>query len=62
MVQEGVTGMLVQRNDYVALAEKVVQLVREPDMALRLAQNAMDECEKYSWEHVKTALFPILEK
>jgi hypothetical protein len=48
-------------NDYVALAEKVVQLVREPDMALRLAQNAKGECEKYSWEHVKTVLFPILE-
>jgi glycosyltransferase involved in cell wall biosynthesis len=62
MVQEGVTGLLVQMNDHIALAGKVVQLVREPDMALRLAQNARDECEKYSWEHVKTALFPILEK
>jgi glycosyltransferase involved in cell wall biosynthesis len=61
LVKDGVTGLLVQMNDYVALAEKVVQLVREPDMALTLAQNARDECEKYSWEHVKTVLFPILE-
>ena len=61
LVKDGVTGLLVKMNDYVALAEKVVQLVREPDMALRLAQNAKGECEKYSWEHVKAVLFPILE-
>ena len=61
MVEDGVTGLLVKINDYVALAEKVVQLVRKPDMALMLAQNARDECQKYSWERVKTVLFPILE-
>lgn len=61
LVQDGVTGLLVKRNDCMALAEKVVQLVREPDMASTLAQNARTECEKYSWEHVKTVLFHILE-
>jgi glycosyltransferase involved in cell wall biosynthesis len=61
MVKEGVTGLLVKMNDYAALAEKVVQLIREPDMALTLARNARDECQKYSWEHVKNVLFPLLE-
>jgi glycosyltransferase involved in cell wall biosynthesis len=61
MVEDGVTGLLVKMNDYVALAEGVVQLVRKPDMALMLARNARDECQKYSWERVKTVLFPILK-
>jgi glycosyltransferase involved in cell wall biosynthesis len=62
LVQDGVTGLLVQSNDYMAMAEKIIRLIREPDMAVRLAQKARDDCQKYSWEHVKTVLIPILEQ
>jgi glycosyltransferase involved in cell wall biosynthesis len=62
MVEDGVSGLLVQMNDHEALAEGVVRLVRDPGMALRLARNARKECQKYSWEHVRTVLIPILEK
>lgn len=61
MVKDGVTGLLVNLEDYHALAEKVIQLVEEPEMALTLAKNGRNECRKYSWEYVKTLLLPLLK-
>ena len=60
MVEEGVTGLLVDIGDSEALAEKVIELVKDPELALMLANNARIECQKYSWENVKTALIPLV--
>jgi len=62
MVEDKVTGLLVDKGDCEALAEKVIQLLREPELAQGLAKNARAECQKYSWENIKTILFPLLEK
>jgi len=62
MVENGVTGFLVDKDDWSALAEKVIQLLKEPELALQLANNARIECQKYSWENVKTALIPLIER
>jgi glycosyltransferase involved in cell wall biosynthesis len=62
MVEEGVTGMLVDIGDSEALGEKVIELVKDPKLASTLADNARIECQKYSWENVKTALIPLLER
>jgi glycosyltransferase involved in cell wall biosynthesis len=62
LVEEGVTGLLVDIGDCEALAEKVIKLVRDPELALTLANNARIECRKYSWENVRTALIPLLER
>ena len=62
MVEEGVTGFLVDIGDYEALGEKVIKLIKEPELALMLANNAKMECQKYSWENVKVALIPLLER
>lgn len=62
MVEEEVTGLLVDIGDYEALGEKVIKLVNEPELALMLANNAQVECQKYSWENVKTILIPLLER
>ena len=61
MVEDGVTGFLVEKEDWRTLAERVIQLLKEPELALALANNARMECQKYSWENVKTALIPLLE-
>jgi len=61
IVGHGITGLLVDLDDYQALAERVIQLVEEPELALNLANNARKECRKYSWEHVKAVLLPLLE-
>ena len=62
MVEDGVTGFLVEKDDWSTLAERVIQLLKEPELALLLANNARIECQKYSWENVKTALIPLLER
>jgi len=62
MVEDEVTGLLVDLNDHEGMAEKIIQLVKGPDKALILAQNARVECQKYSWEHIKKQLIPLLDK
>lgn len=62
MVENGKTGLLVEKNDYDALAERVIELLKNPGLALSLSRNARKECEKYSWEYVKKLLIPLLKK
>jgi hypothetical protein len=40
----------------------VIKLLKEPEVGSRLADNAKIECQKYSWENVKTILIPLLER
>ena len=40
-------------GDEKALAANVIRLLREPELAARLAKNAHEESRKYSWEVVR---------
>jgi glycosyltransferase involved in cell wall biosynthesis len=60
MIKQGETGLLVNKNDFNALAQKVIQLVEDNELALRLSKNAREECQKYSWENVNSLLLPLL--
>ncbi len=60
LVKHGVTGLLVERNDCHGLAQSVVRLLKDPDLAVRMAARAREECRKYSAEHVKQVLIPLL--
>ena len=62
MVEDGITGLLGAIGDYEALGEKVIKLVKNPELASRLVNNARIECQKYSWDNVKTVLIPLLER
>jgi len=62
MVENGKTGLLVEKNDCDALAERVIELLKDPELAFRLSRNARKECEKYSWKYVKKLLIPLLKK
>jgi glycosyltransferase involved in cell wall biosynthesis len=62
MVENEKTGLLVEKNDCDALAEKVIKLLKEPEFALKLSRNARKECEKYSWDYVKQILVPLLSQ
>lgn len=61
MVENGKTGLLVEKNDCNALAERVIALLKDPELALRLSRNARKECERYSWEYVRKLLIPLLD-
>jgi glycosyltransferase involved in cell wall biosynthesis len=53
LIHDEHTGLLSQPGDARALADNVVRLLREPELASRLAFNARAELWRYSWETVR---------
>jgi glycosyltransferase involved in cell wall biosynthesis len=53
LVQHERTGLLSPVGDEKALAENVIRLLRDPALALSLAQNAHHESKNYTWEAVR---------
>ncbi|HEY8187910.1 MAG TPA: heparinase II/III family protein [Pyrinomonadaceae bacterium] len=53
MVTDGETGFVVNQQDYKAIADRAMQLLREPRLAASIVQAAREECEKYSWRVVR---------
>ena len=55
MVRNGETGMLVPCGAHADIAEAVLRLMTNPDVARQLAGQARNECVKYQWETVRDA-------
>jgi len=53
LVENERTGLLSAVGDEKALAANVIRLLRDPALALRLAQNAHQESAKYTWNAVR---------
>ncbi len=53
LVDDGRTGLLSEVGDAKALAQNVIRLLRDPDLAARLASNAGVESRRYSWPVVR---------
>jgi glycosyltransferase involved in cell wall biosynthesis len=47
------TGLLSKPGDARALAQNILRVLREPELAARLAQNAYDESSRYRWAAVR---------
>jgi L-malate glycosyltransferase len=47
------TGLLSETGDAAALAQNVVRLLKDEDLASRLADNAHEESRRYLWEAVR---------
>lgn len=60
LVENEVTGLLVEMEDFKGLANKVTKLVEDQKLSYRLCRNARKECAKYSQEYVKSLLIPLL--
>ena len=53
MIEEGVTGMLVEPANPVMMADAIASLVQRPDLCATLAENAFARLQdRYSWTHV----------
>ena len=61
MVEDGVTGLVVDVGNCAGLAENVLKLIQQPELGRSMAQNARKKCERYSSENIRTLLLPILE-
>ncbi len=53
LVEHRRTGLLSPTGDAHALAQNVIQLLQNPELAERLAENAWQEFQRYSWPIVR---------
>lgn len=53
LVEHERTGLLSKVGEEKALADNVIRLVRDPELASRLARNAFRESRKYTWHAVR---------
>ena len=53
LVQHEHNGLLSAVGDDKALAANVIRLLRDPELAARLARNAYEDSQKYTWEAVR---------
>lgn len=62
LVEDGVQALLVPRGDVSAMSAAVERILVEPDLARRLAQNALELVAKCDWSHVLARWECILEE
>jgi glycosyltransferase involved in cell wall biosynthesis len=53
LVEHQRTGLLCDPGDWQSLAENVARLLRDSDLASRLARNAFEESQRYRWQAVR---------
>ncbi|HEX5482638.1 MAG TPA: glycosyltransferase family 4 protein [Terriglobia bacterium] len=54
LVRHEYSGLLCEPADFESLARNVIRLLNDPDLALRLSQNAFRESQKYQWPAVRS--------
>src|SRR5207249_4816523 len=52
LLEGGRTGLLTPPGNVEAMANAVIRLLREPELALRLARNARERAEEFDWAFV----------
>jgi glycosyltransferase involved in cell wall biosynthesis len=53
ILTDGVHGLLAPCGDHEAAGHAILQLLREPDLAVRLADAAHESCGRYRWSVVR---------
>jgi glycosyltransferase involved in cell wall biosynthesis len=54
VVTDGVTALMVDKDDHEALARSAITLLEQPELVDRIVSAARDECKRYTWEAVRT--------
>jgi glycosyltransferase involved in cell wall biosynthesis len=62
IVSDRVTGMLIARGDYVQMAERALSLLSNPEQTSRMVEQGRRECQKYSWEAVRSKWLDLYRK
>ncbi|MGA8774390.1 MAG: glycosyltransferase family 4 protein [Terriglobales bacterium] len=61
LVENERTGFLSPVGDEHALAANVIRLLRDPELAARLAKNAHEESRKYTWDVVRAQWLKVYQ-
>jgi glycosyltransferase involved in cell wall biosynthesis len=54
IVRDGVTALIVRREDPVAMAAAALRVLDEPGLAATLGRNGREACREYRWSEVRT--------
>ena len=61
-IEDGETGLLVDEGDYAAMASRIFELVRSPELRRDLGERArLRHAAAFSWEHERTQLGRLLD-
>jgi len=59
LIQDGVTGYVVPGGDYLALSERLTQLLSQPELRSRLGKQAAAYARAYSWEKITDRIIDL---
>ncbi len=62
VVEDGVNGYLVSLDDYSQMAEKILEIYRNPELAQQMSREARRLSEKYSIENINHQLAEVYKK
>ena len=62
MLTHGVEGLLVLPEDSEALADALLQLLREPDLRHEIGERGRQRAQEYSWERVSQRVLSYYER
>lgn len=61
MVTDGVTGLIVEMDDYAALARSAIDLIEKPELVEQLVSEGQKECQRYTWEAVRSRWLEVYQ-
>ncbi len=61
-VKDGETGYLVPEENHFALAEKVYDLLKNPDLRLRMGEEAARHAQQYSWGNIASQIIDVYDE
>lgn len=62
LVQNGVTGYSIPDRDPNALAERLTQLICDPELRAQLGAQAKDYAQAYAWENIASRMIQVYEQ
>jgi glycosyltransferase involved in cell wall biosynthesis len=61
MIEDGVTGLLVEPNDHEGIAAAVLKLLGDSSLVKSLSLKGRKMAEDHCWEKVRKVLFDLYE-
>lgn len=61
LVKDGVTGFVIPNNEPPLLADRLVDILSNKDMQMRLGQQGELEAKNYSWDQIAARIFSIYD-
>jgi len=62
LIQDGVTGFVVPDGNPTLLADRLEQLIRDPQLRQRLGQQAADYARQYAWEKIAQRMLQVYQE